>query len=229
MMVTPLWSMAQLDGAITRDTSLQVERNRTFDESRIEDFRKKHNYTRDPENANNPISKLFLKMMESLSRVMGSRATSTVINIFLYAIAGLAVILLIYMLARAQYGSLIKSDQSYDTLESTLISPESSLSEVDQLIDSAIQEKRYRDAIRFQYIKSLKLLTTNQAISWNPEMTNAHILRLIKSKEIKSEFIPCVHVYEHVWYGEYPIEDLSDYRKMESIFNQFHSSIKSAA
>ncbi len=210
---------------INRDTTIVIESNRTFDESEIEEYRKKHNYTKDPENENNPISKLFLRFLRSLESSLGSEAANSILNIIVYSIMAIGVIALVYFLAKTQYGGIISQNEEFDNLESTLISTSSSEEEIDQLIQSAEGEGRFRDAIRFRYIKSLKKLTENGHINWNPEMTNSKILSLINNPGTKAAFLPCIKIYEYIWYGEYPVRDKSDYESMVTSFRAFHNEI----
>ena len=138
---------------------------------------------------------------------------------------GIGISALVYFLAKTQYGGLISQNEEYENIESTLISTSSSEEEIDMLIQSAEAESRFRDAIRFRYIKSLKKLTEKGHIDWNPEMTNSKILSLIQNDQTKAVFLPCVKLYEYIWYGEYPVNDKEDYDNMATSFNSLYAEL----
>lgn len=58
----------------------------------------------------------------------------------------------------------------------------------DELIKQALQKGEYRDAIRWQYLKTLKFLNEREIISWDPYKTVNEYVYEIKNTDAKTQF-----------------------------------------
>ncbi len=77
--------------------------------------------------------------------------------------------------------------------------------DLDNLISEAIAQHKYRLAIRYLYLKTLKELSKNNIISWDFEKTNTDYYNEIKPITIKQNFKDASYLYEYIWYGEFSI------------------------
>ena len=93
----------------------------------------------------------------------------------------------------------------------------------DTLIDEALKENNYRLATRYLYLKSLKLLTNKNSIEWHYDKTNSDYINEIKDENTKSAFKRISYIYDYVWYGEFPIDEIvfkknnSDFEKLNTL------------
>lgn len=94
----------------------------------------------------------------------------------------------------------------------------------DTLIASAVRDKNYRLAVRYYYLKTLKLLAKKELIIWEYEKTNQDYYYELKQKDIKEKFSYISYIYNYSWYGEYGI-DASDYQEAVSSFNALFKAI----
>ena len=99
--------------------------------------------------------------------------------------------------------------------------------DLDSYITKALQEENYRLAIRYMYLKSLKLLSQNNLIEWNHEKTNSDYYNEIENGELKSSFNKISYWYDHIWYGEFTL-DKSGFENAEKDFNQLNQNLKYA-
>ena len=94
----------------------------------------------------------------------------------------------------------------------------------DNLITKAIEEQNFRLATRFLYLKSLKELSNQKLIEWHFDKTNSDYLNELKNANIKSYFKRISHIYDYIWYGEFPIDEAS-FKKNESDFLNLIKSV----
>ena len=95
----------------------------------------------------------------------------------------------------------------------------------DKLIADALNQKNYRLATRYMYLKSLKLLANKNIIEWHFEKTNSDYINEIKDSKLKSIFKRISHIYEYIWYGEFPIDE-DTFNKNSIDFNQLLKTTK---
>ena len=95
---------------------------------------------------------------------------------------------------------------------------------LDALISKAIDEKNYRLAVRYQYLKTLKLLSDKQIISWRPEKTNRSYLYELNDMQKRNEFEKITTLFEYAWYGDKPV-NAENFEAGSHYFNNFNKAI----
>lgn len=142
-----------------------------------------------------------------------------------YCFLGVATLyLIIKFLIQAPINSVFKTE-SQDINDFKYVEENLSAINFDTLIEAALKEKNYRLATRYLYLKSLKTLTNNEIIEWHYDKTNGEYLNEIKNENIKSVFKRISYIYEYVWYGEFPIDEViyfknqSDFEKINTLQN----------
>lgn len=95
----------------------------------------------------------------------------------------------------------------------------------DKLIKKALKNNNYRLATRYMYLKTLKVLASKKTIEWHYDKTNTDYLNEIKDSRLKSLFKRVSYIYDYVWYGEFPIDELS-FNKNKEDFNQLIKTTK---
>ncbi|MBV7267815.1 hypothetical protein [Winogradskyella luteola] len=89
----------------------------------------------------------------------------------------------------------------------------------DKLIKKALKDNNYRLATRYMYLKSLKVLANKKTIEWHYDKTNSDYLNEIKDSKLKALFKRVSYIYDYVWYGEFPIDEVN-FNKNKDDFNQ---------
>lgn len=88
-----------------------------------------------------------------------------------------------------------------------------------KLIKSALKEKNYRLAVRYQYVLLLQQLSNKEIIRWEQQKTNEDYIKEVQKKNIHKEFESITRFYDFVWYGNFIINE-EEYKKGTEIFNQ---------
>jgi hypothetical protein len=96
---------------------------------------------------------------------------------------------------------------------------------LDQKIQAAVQAKQFRPAIRLMYIKALRSLNDKGWIRYHAQSTNYDYMNQVQPYGVGSEFRFMTHVYEYVWYGEFPLSE-DQFGKVYQNFQQFFNTIK---
>lgn len=94
-----------------------------------------------------------------------------------------------------------------------------------QLIKESLQNNQFRQAVRYQYLRSLHLLAINNIVSMASGKTNYEYVREIKNKESRGDFAKLTLNYEYIWYGNFTIDEKA-YQRIEPGFTSFNNQIK---
>jgi hypothetical protein len=96
----------------------------------------------------------------------------------------------------------------------------------DEKINEAFDLQNYRLAIRYMYLKSLRLLDQEGAIQLSAHGTNHGYELQLQDRKFANDFRYLTQVYEYAWYGDFAITE----KHAEGITQKFHSfylSVKS--
>lgn len=93
---------------------------------------------------------------------------------------------------------------------------------LDEKINQSISQEKYREAIRFMYLKTLKTLSDKKIIQLHARSTNQDFVRQMYKHDQLGQFRRLTRIYEYVWYGEFE-PSLSQFEIVRTNFNQFNS------
>jgi hypothetical protein len=196
--------------SLTQDTNSKLAL-RTFDENLIQKYQgKEFNYDIKDGESQNLLARFLNWTMNRLRDVFGIDLPPGLTQILEYIIYGLMAALAIYLLIRFLTGenaSAIFRKKEAATINLHLTEHHIESLDLDSLISDALQQKNYRLAIRFQYLKVLKTLSQHQIIEWHYEKTNQDYETEIKVPKIRLLFKDVSYLYDHIWYGEQEIDD----------------------
>lgn len=99
--------------------------------------------------------------------------------------------------------------------------------DLDAYINNALKEENYRLAIRYMYLKSLKLLSLNNLIEWNFEKTNTDYYNEIQNGDLRTKFKKISYWYDHIWYGEFALDKLG-FENARKDFDNLNQNLKHA-
>lgn len=95
----------------------------------------------------------------------------------------------------------------------------------DELIENAVENKEYKIAVRYMFLKSLKLLSDRNLISLNLNKTNHDYQAEIKNYDVARQFSLAAIGFELAWYGDYPITE-NAYKHSSEVFNNLYELTK---
>ena len=98
--------------------------------------------------------------------------------------------------------------------------------DISSLINEAIRDENYRLAVRYLYLKSLRLLDQKDHIQYRFQKTNEDYINEINEAEIKNQFTKITRLYDFIWYGDFDLSK-SRFQKVKREFSQMENNLKS--
>lgn len=148
-----------------------------------------------------------------------------VFRILPYILLGVLIFLLIRFFVKVNSNQLVGKSRGIGSISLTEEEEIIQNEDIPALIKKAVKQQNYRLAIRYYYLLSLKHLTDNNIISWQPQKTNADYINEFTSADLKIAFKHITRIYDYVWYGEFHI-DITKYEALKSPFEALNSGIK---
>ena len=170
------------------------------------------------------LSDVFKDLFSINSDAQASNIVDLALNLF-YVIL---LILVVYFIVRAiinKEGKWIFGKSSNKTIIPVL-DLENNLHQTDfnQLITDAEETQNFRAAIRYHYLKSLKILTDKGLIEYDVEKTNSDYVHELKLESVKTAFTYASYLYNYIWYGEFDIDE-PQYLKARKAFANLNTNI----
>lgn len=91
-------------------------------------------------------------------------------------------------------------------------------------IDKAIASGNYRLAVRLFYLQSLKVLSEQALINWQPEKTNQTYVSEIADPGKQQQFSLLTTQFEYIWYGEFFV-DKESFDRIKGRFDNFNQRL----
>lgn len=196
---------------------------RQFDPQQLNDYRNNPNYQYQPK----PYKPTwFTRFMNWLLNLFDSVFSQKGSNRFFNLVKQLLVLALVIIIASAILNVKItelffkKPKSNYNPAHDFLNENIHELN-FDQLIAEASAGQNYRKAIRLLYLKTLKQLTDQNLIDWQPNKTNRDYLAELQLSTFYPPFEQATFVFNYVWYGNFNINP-HDYGVISTQFNRFH-------
>ncbi|HUB60609.1 MAG TPA: DUF4129 domain-containing protein [Puia sp.] len=88
-----------------------------------------------------------------------------------------------------------------------------------------MQIRDYRQAVRYLYLKTLRLLNDRGMIRYHQESTNLEYWQQLRATPQGGPFRDLTMIYERVWYGEFPLGDAL-FMRLHQYFEDFYKSVR---
>lgn len=181
------------------------------------------NYEGGPREADDWIASIRNWIRQQLIILSSSKTYSTLLDIFYYGLMVAAILLIIRGLIKADRRSLLFDKKKSHEIH--IIDSEEDIKTInfDELIAREIDNKQYKLAIRYLFLKSLKLLSENGLIELRNNKTNYQYLSEIKNDQIADTFRNTTSSFEWIWYGDFPVNEAilkfsqNEFRKLFSL------------
>lgn len=148
-------------------------------------------------------------------------ATSPVMRWVGYIVLALIILLIVYQVAVVNNFFVFSRSGKKKNKQG---GSDEDLSEIDldEKIRESVASNEYRMAIRYLYLKTLRVLNEKNAIKLHAKATNNDYLQQMRSSSRYNEFALLTRIYEYVWYGEFQPGN-QQFEKIHTNFNQFIS------
>ena len=184
------------------------------------------NYDNNQKEAEDWITKIKNWINQQLALIRSSKTYSTILDYLYYALAIIALILIIRGLIKGDRRGLLFGRSANNQIK--MIENEEDINQInfDELITAAIENKQYKLAIRYLFLKSLKLLSERKLIELRNNKTNHQYLLEIKNSQIANAFQDTTFRFEWIWYGDFPVDE-DILKNTQSDFTKLFRLIKS--
>jgi hypothetical protein len=157
-----------------------------------------------------------------LARVLSSQG----FRYFIYiALGGLILYVIIRIMGENNLGLFYRSAARKKPEGMAGDSEDLSEEDLDQRLEYFLQQKEHRQAVRYLYLKTLRLLSNAGLIVWHPETTNREYLRQLNGTGKESSFRFLTLAYENVWYGEFALGE-NAFDRVYGHFMDFNKTIQ---
>lgn len=187
------------------------------------------NYKEDTGNTENFLRRAFRAVINKIEDLFGIQVDPGTYQLLETIIYIVLIVVGLYFMIRLLFG---KQASSFFSGNSKTLVPlnvkEEDITQIDleTLITQALEQKDYRLAVRYMYLKVLKQLSFKELIQWHFEKTNSDYYREIKDPALKSDFTRVSYLYEHIWYGEFTLDN-QGFNKAKAVFERINSKISS--
>lgn len=132
-------------------------------------------------------------------------------------IVGIAILIFYLFVNAERKGAKIKEiPVEFESMDPTEIP----LTELEKLLQEALNRGDYRGAVRIYFIFIVRGLAQRNWIQWKKEKTNFHYLREMENKEEFADFNVSVSYFEFIWYGKREI-DAEKFEEIKPKFTNF--------
>lgn len=230
-----LFSLLWISATFSQNDSivLPIDENSVLQERKMyEDLKEKYtgdefNYETNTGESQNLLARFLKWLFQGIGDAIGINIPPNILQILEYIIYGLMGLLAIYLLVRVLINEKFNSiftKKATSIVDIDLSEHHIEAIDLDALMSSALKNKDYRLAIRYQYLKILKLLSKKEIIEWHFDKTNMDYELEIREPQLRNEFRKVSYLYEYIWYGEQRIDE-AIYSNASSRFIQLNKTI----
>jgi len=190
---------------------------REFDTARLAVFRDLDEFDySEAENGDSAISLFFQRFFRKMFGDLDMNLNSDWMR---YILIGIAAILLIWFLLKNELKTFVKKKDTSEIVPQ-IGDLDISISRdiLQEKLDKAEQEGRYREAVRYSYLMILKKLNNENIIVWKDYKLGQDYVNEISNVKTKAEFQAATNQFNYAWYGNYKVDKVfHDQTKKHSI------------
>jgi hypothetical protein len=183
------------------------------------------NYDGGPTKADDWITKIKNWINQQLIILSSSKVYSTLLDYLYYGLMIIALILIVRGIIKADRRGLLFGKVNANKIKIIESDEDISRLNFDELITSAIETKQYKLAIRYFFLKSLKLLSEKGLVELRNNKTNYQYLSEIKDNQIADVFRNTTLSFEWIWYGDFPVNE-AILKSSQNEFNKLFALIR---
>ncbi|MES2544328.1 MAG: DUF4129 domain-containing protein [Bacteroidota bacterium] len=212
------------------EKDIQIDNDSIEAKSFDKDFKKKYNdpkfiyeFKAPEKNAWDRFKEWLANFFKKLFGFSDNRSSQNFVSILLKTLAIAIVVYVIYMITKAlmnKEGQWIfgkNSDRKniqYSEIERNILAVD-----FEKLIKDTLQSGEKRLSIRYYYMWLLKRMAERELIVWDLEKTNSDYIYELKNENQKIEFAYLSYLYNHIWYGEFEIDEESFAKAKNAFIN----------
>jgi hypothetical protein len=173
------------------------------------------------------LSRFFNWIGRGLKNIFGINLSPEALKLLEYFIyflmGGLVIYLLVRVLVNEKFNSIF-TKKAKTLFDIDLAEQHIESLDLDALLNAALENKDYRLAVRYHFLRILKRLSQKEIIDWHFDKTNSDYQNEIKQQQLQSGFKEVAYLYDYIWYGEQPINEIK-YDAAKQKFNALNNLI----
>ncbi len=137
-----------------------------------------------------------------------------------------AVVFIVIMLLKTNLRSVFYKSRRRVKIEHSELEDDITKMNFNELIKKAEHNSNYRLAVRYLFLRTLKVMKEAELIDWKIDKTNNDYIvelkkEINKSDKTRKEFENLSSIYEHVWYGNFKTSN-NNYQTYKNNFETFN-------
>jgi hypothetical protein len=204
----PIFTYAKVpsDTLQTDTSSVEV---RLPSDANLADYQqdKAFNYKQDLPESESLMSQIYSWLMSAVGDLLSDETTSDILEIIAYLLFLTILIMLVNQYMKGNISSMITNTNTTNSLQISAEQADLSDDNLDQLIQQAVAEQRFADAICHLYRRTLRKLAASNYITWTKDKTNHDYLYELQSEQMKTLFRNVTYYYEYAEYGRFHIDE----------------------
>lgn len=227
LILMPVPSLAQDSVAISIPADSSQVNIRTADSQTLEQVtdEKVFEYNELAQNPESLMARIQRWILQILSYIFSNRWASIIIKFAFFALIGTLFIALINQILSGNVSSAFSSKKSEERLSLNIGETEFARTDYESKLEQALNDNRYRDAVRILYLQALQQLNEAELIQWKPDKTNHDYIRELAFHPSKISFSRLTSYYEYVEYGDFRIEE-KGFKNIQAVFDQFQQEAR---
>lgn len=207
-----IFALVGLSGnlAVAQQDTLQRKINQRSLDSLLQ--LKEYNYDRVIEEPSSPILSWIGESLLSLLKFFGTKP-----GIFLLCLILLVILVLAF---KNKFNRKKKVPRPKANNSPISVDTDNSFQELNDQLSQALKEFDYRAAIRFQFIRIIKMLDNRKLIRFHIDKTNRDYLHALP-KEYQDDFALVAKIFDYAWYGNVMVD-----QSLYQVLDDFSKKIK---
>lgn len=146
-------------------------------------------------------------------------------TILIFLILAAIIVLVILRVTKTGANSLFSGKaRQEENIDATLEDVDIHAIDFDAQIRDALARTDYRLAVRLWFLRTLKALSDKELLRWQIDKTNSDYYYELSGTNYQEDFGEVSNVYDHIWYGEFPVDE-SSYKTAEEKFKTLSGKI----
>ena len=226
LLITTIMLMMSVSAAVSFEKNVSKPEIRKFDKSEIKSYQGQRAFKyKDTGPQEDGLGSMLSYYIERFfDRIFSSRSGDwDIYRLLFYVLIIFGVIMLIFHFLRIPPQSLLRRSSAAIPVES-IVGDNIHDVDFDKLIQQAAAQQNYRLAVRFWYLKMLKVMSDAELIDWQISKTNYDYYYELKQQGLRNQFLSLTGTFESSWYGNHDLST-DGYREASDSFQTFFTTI----
>ncbi|MBN2612009.1 MAG: hypothetical protein JXB00_10680 [Bacteroidales bacterium] len=159
------------------------------------------------------------KYFEKISFLFGAAPV-----FYTIVLACLVVFFLLVLFTKTKLSGIFFHQKNISQIEFSEVEDETNDKDIDSLIAAEIANQNFRAAIRFMFIRLLRILESRNFISMSKGKTNFDYQSELKGLAFFDDFTGALMAYEYAWYGNFEV-DRAGFESLSQSFNNVYKQL----